>query len=145
MKSWILVANSSQAKLYNSENLRAKELKLLKDLDHPESREKGSELTSDRPGHFQTDHKARSSYEKSHPKQEEAEVFAIELAKLLQDGNNQNEFEKLIVYAAPKFCGMLRQHLGSNLKDFSYIDKDYTQLKTTDLAKQLFKDFCELK
>ena len=145
MKSWILVANSSQAKLYQSENLRAKELNLLQELNHPESREKGSELTSDRPGHYQTDHKARSSYEKSHPKQEEAESFAVELANLLQDGNNQNKFEKLIVYAAPKFCGMLKSHIHFKSNNCSYISQDYTKLIDRDLSEQLYKDFCELK
>ncbi len=145
MKSWILVANSSQAKLFESENLRAKELKLVKELDHPESREKGTELTSDRPGHFQTDHKARSAYEKSNPKQEEAEVFAVDLAKLLKDEFNKNKYEQLIVYAAPQFYGMLKNHLHFLPEEYSHISKDYTKLNAVDLAEQLYKDFCELK
>jgi protein required for attachment to host cells len=46
--TWILVANASQAKLYANTGPK-KGLKLVKDLKHPESREKASDLVSDRP------------------------------------------------------------------------------------------------
>ena len=47
--TWILVANASQAKLYANAGPK-KGLKLIKDMKHPESREKAADLVSDRPG-----------------------------------------------------------------------------------------------
>ena len=47
--TWILVANASQAKLYANTGPK-KGLALVKDLKHPESREKAADLVSDRPG-----------------------------------------------------------------------------------------------
>ena len=50
--TWILVANASLARLY--EHLGPKKgLKLIKELEHPESRMKNAELSSDKAGSFQ--------------------------------------------------------------------------------------------
>ena len=50
--TWLIVANASQATVYETES-HPKTLKLLKEFLHPASRAKGVDLASDRPGHFQ--------------------------------------------------------------------------------------------
>lgn len=145
MKSWILVANSSQAKIFESENLRNKELKLLRDIEHPESREKGSDLISDRPGHYQTSHMARSAYEKNDPKDVAAENFAIEVAGLLQDGHNKNKYEQLVIVSAPQFYGLLNKHMHFTAKNSEHISKDYTKCTEQELSQHLYQQLCELK
>ena len=48
----VLVTNGSQARLFKTE-YQPKNLQLIKEFNHPESREKGKELASDRAGHYQ--------------------------------------------------------------------------------------------
>jgi Protein required for attachment to host cells. len=48
--TWILIANAGEARLFANLGPN-KGLKLLKKMDHPASREKASELVSDRPGY----------------------------------------------------------------------------------------------
>ena len=98
MKIWILVANASKANLYDGTALHTGKLELIEKLFHPESREKQLDLTSDRSGHFATDHKTRSAYEKEHPKDVEAEKFARELAHKLKAGNVNHDYEELIIF-----------------------------------------------
>lgn len=144
MKSWILVANASRAYLYNSDNLRTKDLQLVQKFNHPESREKALELASDRPGHYQTDHKTRSSYEKSHPKEEEAVNFAKQLALMLKEGHNNHEYEQLVIISSPHFYGLLNKNLFVKLDNMHHIAKDYTDLtlqkmKEKELRKRVLK------
>ena len=49
--TWILVANASAAHLYANHGPK-KGLKKLKEFEHTASRDKGSDLASDRPGHY---------------------------------------------------------------------------------------------
>ena len=59
--TWILVANAAQAKLYANQGPN-KGVKLVSEYAHPESREKGSDLVSDRPGHYQGHGNGRGSF-----------------------------------------------------------------------------------
>ena len=140
MNTWILVASASEAYLYSSKDVYAGELQLLEELKHPESREKGVELASDRPGHYATDHSARSAYEKSHPKEEAAEVFAIQLARLLKDGNYNHDYEQLIFIAAPHFYGLVNKHIDFKVDKFIHIPKDYTKYDQRELISRLNSD-----
>lgn len=137
MDTWILVANASEAYLYKSANLYTGDLQFVEELKHPESREKGINLTSDRPGHYQTDHKTRSAYEKSHPKEDEAESFARELAALLKTGHNNHDYEQLILVAAPHFYGLLNKYINFTIDKCTHINKDYTKLTEKELLTKL--------
>ena len=135
----ILVANASEAHLYETDNLRSKDLTLIKSLEHPESRAKGLDLISDRPGHYQTDHSARSAYEKSKPKDTAAENFAIELCKLLNLDRMHNTYKKLVVIAPPKFYGRMQKHLNKHVMEFIHIPKDYTKCKADEIAQHIYE------
>lgn len=139
MSAWILVANASEAYLYGSDNIRTKDIQLLKELTHPESREKGRDLISDRPGHYQTDHMTRSAYEKSDPKEVEAEVFARNLATELKVGLDSHNYEQLVIIASPHFYGLINKHIGFSLDKFTHIPKDYTKLTERELLVQIKK------
>ena len=136
MKTWILVANSSEAVLYEGENLRTDEMiTFVKRFSHQESREKGDELVCDRPGHFKTDHSARSAYEKNDPKDLEAENFARELIATLHLGCNTHEFDHLVLVASPSFLGILQNIFSCKTPalKIDHIAKDYTQLTPGEL------------
>ena len=70
--TWILVANASIARLYANHGPK-KGLQLMKEMSHPESREKVSNLVSDRPGHNPGSGNGHGSFvPAADPKQHEA-------------------------------------------------------------------------
>ena len=137
MITWILVANSADAKIFTSENLRIGDLKMLRELTHPDSRKKTSELVSDKPGHYKTDGGMHGSYEKNEPKEVEAEHFATELARELKTSWDKNQYKHLVIVAPAHFHGLMKKHLDTHLADIVYIAKDYTRYTTEKLAESL--------
>lgn len=137
--TWILVANASQAKLYVNTGPK-KGLKMLKTLAHPESREKGSDLVSDRPGHMQSAGNGQGAYQpKNDPKTNEARHFAQELAKELNHGRSSGEVERLILVAPPAFMGLLNEKLDGPTAQLvsDRFEKDYTKAADKELAGHL--------
>lgn len=127
--TWILVANASLARLY--ENLGPnKGLKLVKELIHPESRLKNSELVTDRPGAMaSTGNGQGAKLPQTEPKTHEAKVFAQELAQELYQGRTQNAFRRAIVFAPPAFMGMLNAVIDTPTAQLvtDRFEKDYTK------------------
>lgn len=141
--TWILVANGSEARLFESE-FRPKSLTLLQEIKHPESREKGAELASDKSGHYQGDAanggSTQGSFsEPTDPKEYEMERFAAELVKELEAGRTANSYQHLIVASSPKFHGLLNKHMNGHISKLieKHINKDFTSLKEKELLSRL--------
>jgi protein required for attachment to host cells len=137
--TWILVANASTARIFENTGIN-KGLQLINQHDHPESRMKGSDLVSDRPGHMQSvgnGHGARQPA--TDPKQNEAEHFAIELAKTLDQARGNGKYERLIVVASNPFLGTLKPRLSGQIQAMisETIEKDYTRATEKELADHL--------
>lgn len=138
--TWILVANASEARLFKTKNTYKIDLELLNHFDHPESRMKNIDLTSDRPGHYESrGGTGRGSYtEHTEPKTVESEHFALQLANEIDSGRVSNSFQKLLVVAPGHFQGLLKKHLNHHLNNIvTFIDKDYTKLPQHDLASHI--------
>lgn len=137
--TWILVANSSTAHLYINHGPK-KGLKKLKAFDHSASRGKGADLVSDRPGHNQSHGNGHGAYNPATtPKQNEAQHFAIELAREMEHGRSANEYQRLILVSPPAFMGMLNSHLGSHVLGLvtDSFEKDYTKATDKELVSHL--------
>jgi protein required for attachment to host cells len=137
--TWILVANASSARLFDK-GASSKSLNLIGEFSHPESRQKGSELASDRPGHYQSKGTAHGAFtESSNPKELEADRFAQELVNKLEQGRVNNEWQDVIVIAPPHFHGLINKHLPTMIKDKikSSFSKDYTNLTEKELGAKL--------
>lgn len=133
--TWIMVANASHAKLFSNHGPN-KGLQLVKELIHPESREKASELVSDRVGNFA----GSGSYaQATPPKEHEAERFALEIAHELEQGRVSNAYEKLILVTSSHFMGLLNGRLSTQVRNkvSESINKDYTSLPVKELAGHL--------
>ena len=137
--TWILVANASLAKLY--ENLGPnKGLKLVKELIHPESRQKNGELVSDRSGAMaMTGSGCGSMQPQTMPKQHEAKVFAQEIAQALYQGRTSNAFKRAIVVAPPAFMGLLNAVIDGPTAQLitDRFEKDYTKTPENELGERL--------
>lgn len=134
--TWILVANASLAKLYANLGPN-KGLELVKELIHPESRQKNADLSSDRTG--STGGNGGPMQPHSVPKQHEAKVFAQEIAQTLYQGRAANAFKRAIIVAPPAFMGMLNNTMDGPTAQLvsDRFEKDYTKSPETELASRL--------
>jgi len=137
--TWILVANAARARLYENTGI-GKGLKLLSEFLHPESRMKGSELISDRAAYVQgvgNGHASRQTA--TDPKQNEAEHFALEIARSLEHGRGQNRYERLILVVGSPFLGTLKARLSAKVLGLmsDTLDKDYTSVTEREISKHL--------
>lgn len=137
--TWILVANASAASIFCNDGPK-KGLVRVKALEHAASREKGSDLVSDRPGHTQSRGNGHGAYVPAKgPKEIEAERFALEVARELDHGRTSNAFQRVILIASPHFMGLVNQHLDPHVRQLvsASIEKDYTKLGEKELAGHL--------
>lgn len=123
MRVRIVVADQSEARFYDAEQ-RDSQLRLVGTLSDPQAHLHDRDLKSDRPGRVY-DHASGSGRrgatahhatggERS-PRKHEAGTFARRIAEQVQAAYRQNEFDRLILMAAPGFLGLLRQALPASL------------------------------
>ncbi len=134
--TWILAASASKARLYaNLES--AAPLRLVKEFNHLESREKTSDLVSDRTGRYESVGNKHGAFTPAiEPKRNAIEHFAIELAKELEHGRADNQYERLVLIAPPRFLGLLTHHINDHVRRLvrRRIRKNYTELEAKELA-----------
>ncbi|MDM7322759.1 MAG: host attachment protein [Gammaproteobacteria bacterium] len=123
MKTWVVVADAARARFFRVDEEASVQggsqyapsaealvgaLVEIKDLSHPESLRKASEMASDEPGMSSVPgmHSKFGMDEKISPKEEEAIRFAKEVAATLHA--DAAEYDRLYVVAPPHFLGLLR-------------------------------------
>ena len=137
---WILVAESSRAKLFSAETPTG-EITEVEDWAHPESRLHEREITSDLPGsnaaHSGASH--HSLDDKTSAKEQEEIYFAKEISEKLEQARNSHQYKKLLIAAAPDFLGVLRKNLGQGVKDLvsQEIDKNLAHMSTAEIRTHL--------
>ena len=137
-KVWLVVAQSSRAKIYETD-LHLTESVEIDDLVHPGSRMHEREITSDLPG------KGAGTGSGSHHgldaqtsvKDAEVDAFARQIDSYLAAALNKGKFDKLALVAAPAFLGHLREHMNKQLADCviyelgkSLVHDSFSELKT---------------
>lgn len=135
--TWILVANASLARFYANSGPN-KGLALVKEIRHPESRQKNSDLVTDRSGSMAgTGRGAMAPH--TLPKEHQARVFAQELARELNEGRNGNRYKRAILVAPPAMMGLLNDSLDSATSTMvtDRFEKDYTKVSEKQIASQL--------
>jgi protein required for attachment to host cells len=123
--TWVLVAESSRAKLYKV-NGRLAPLTEIEAMVNPASRMREAELVSDDAG-------SDSAHER------ESLQFAKRLANRLDSGRTSGDFNRLVLVAPPQFLGHLRNHLSKESMSMVYrqIDKNLVQKSKTVLRTYL--------
>ncbi len=137
---WILAADSAYAKILRTDKKKGP-LELVKELEHPESRMKDSELYSDQPGRaFDSGGQGRHAMENEvDAKKMESIRFAQQLADELKKAAREEQFHKLYILAAPAFLGELREKLDPNVKAMikEEIPKDVVKQMPEEIRKKL--------
>lgn len=134
--TWIVVANASCARIY-SKTKGDHQLSLVKELEHPDSRKKASDLVADGKGRYMARAAVGTYSSRTDPKEVEAEHFAKELADILEHGRTGNDFKALILVASPPFQGMIKEHMSDHLlaQISETIPKDYHAATAKELAE----------
>ena len=138
--TWVVVANSSQARIFTYSE-RNGALKDLKQLDHPPSRAHQRDLTTDRPGRtFNSMDPGRHAMTPSiNPKEHETQKFAGLLADELEAARTRGLCERVFLICSPAFLGVLRKTLTTPaLRMIVHtLDKDLVQEKPDAILKHL--------
>lgn len=137
--SWLVVANSSIARIYKIENRHT--ISEIAVLEHPKSRLNNLDIVSDKPGR-DFERVGISRHGVGHcvtPKKHEFEIFATEIAEFLKHGRLNGRFEGLYLTAGPNLLGLLRGSLDEEtVKSVQgEVDKDLTQLKPSEILTHL--------
>jgi len=113
---WIVVAESSRAKIYAAKN-RLAPISEIEDLVHPEGRMHEGDLVSDAPGSDggATGQGRHIIDDKTTVREQENADFANEIAHRLTQARNEHAFDELVLIAPPAFLGLLRNKLSKTL------------------------------
>jgi protein required for attachment to host cells len=129
-KLCVLVADSAVARIFTARGPDGP-LNEVESLSHTASRLHERDLASDRPGRtFDSVGGGRHAKElEVSPKEEEAVRFAEQLAERMHAGRTAGEFDRLMVVAAPRFLGLLREKLDPATRALVgfELDKDLTR------------------
>ena len=140
MGRWIVVADSSRARFFSYHGLKSP-LTEFEDLTHGESRLHEREITEDLPGsHADSTGQGRHAFEqKAAVKDQEARQFAQQVSAYLERASADNRLDSLIVIAAPKFLGHLRDSFPDNLRAIisSEVSKNLVQQTAEEIRKQI--------
>lgn len=137
-KIWVVVANSSTAKIYVN---NAHKLVEKKSLEHIESHLRDQDLVSDAPGETTSlmSYGPHPMAQKTPPRVKERHLFGDQVVDFLEKGLKAGEFERLYLIANSAFLGYLRQILSEHVRKLIALEipKDLTHLKPEEIREYL--------
>jgi len=144
---WVLVANQAEAQVYSAIRLPGS-LTLQHILKHEAGAAHARDLTSDAPGrvHDRMGSARHSMEPETGVKEEERRRFVKEIVERLKTAHQNNEFEQLVLLAAPAVLGVIRKTVAGNLAKtiIKEIPKDVIGQDLDKIQAQLKRSF-ELK
>ena len=129
--TWVVVANGSRARFLASDE-RLEEIESIVELEHPASRAKAHELTSDDRGRTRPrnkdSHRGAAIAYTTPPHEVELDRFSRQVADRIRTGHAINALDALVLVASPEFLGKLQARLSAPLRRIvrASIPKDYT-------------------
>lgn len=141
-RTWILVADACRARIFSHHQKEG--YRVVKELDHPESRAHVSALVADTNGRKSMGVPG-GGY--GHPgvapdtdaKEVEHEKFARLVAEALERGHFDSAFEDLVLVAPPHFLGLVKSALADPVarKVVETLSKDISQLADHQVIERL--------
>lgn len=136
MKDWILIANKSNAKIYE---LDKKELKLVKSIDNEKARLKESELVSDSPGitmNSVTGPGGRGLGADNQARKQAQKVFTHEISDFVKKSQSLHRYNHLFIFATPSYIGELTSEFSRLKLDIAKkVNKDLSKIRPHQLKK----------
>lgn len=140
-KTWVVVAESSRAKIYEVDKTDStKTLKEIRGFTHSVSRNHKQQLAGNQ--QKESRHSQLTGSLDTHKDHERSE-FARSLGEHLNSARNNHQFNKLILMSPPKFLGDLRKNLGHETNKYvvSEVDKNLVRHNIKDIQAHLPSQF----
>jgi protein required for attachment to host cells len=148
--TWILIADGARARLLEQER-KSRHFNPTSEQEFFGSRAQSKEIASDdrgrsfdsaargQPGDVGTGGHRHGMEPRTDPQRYAEYAFARDLSDHLEKAANEHRFDRLVLVAAPKALGDLRDLLPKTVhgKIVAEIDKDLTNVPTRDLGKHL--------
>lgn len=133
-ETWIVVANSTQARIFKLEGLTLIE---QDSLIHAESRMHEKDLIADKPGAAYSG-VAQGRYgmgQQQSPKKIEVSLFAKQISDHLDNARATGRLERIYLAASPSFLGLLRSEMNNHTQNLvaAEVDKDITHMKEDEI------------
>ena len=140
-RNWIVIANAARARVLE-ESDRPGRYEHVADLVHPQSRMKGAQLDTDRPGHVEgTGHGLGSaSYQpRTDPREREHDRFAREVARVVNEAVAKSRCAGITLVASDPFMGQLKSHLHVQAGKLLLrsLSSDFTTLSDDEVLRRL--------
>lgn len=136
---WTVIASTDHCKIYEFDR-KNKELHLIKQLIHPESRKKDQDLVSDKPGHYKSHNFNRGAFiPDTSPKEVVLEEFARQIANELDLARSQNQYKNLVLISQPKMMGLIQKANNAHVKNLilETINKDNIHFTESEIIDEL--------
>lgn len=153
--TWVLVADEAIARILQRQK-PGDELESVKELTDAAAHADAADLRRDAygrrasgatPSRQNSPHRLRSNANVTSSAGEaelhlEAEGFARRVAEYLADALQKQRYDELRIAAAPRFLGLLRKMLPSQVADVvaEEVDKDLIHLQPREIAERMFQD-----
>lgn len=137
---WVLTADGAKARLFAAD-APIGPLEERETFANPEGRAKQRDLKTDRPGATspRMGRGRRATEPDVSPREHALRQFAKLLVDHLEAGRTGNDFERLVLVAAPAFLGLVRDQMSAPLKSLVSLelDKDFVALGAAELRARL--------
>lgn len=136
MKTWIVVADASRARLFERSSTSVP-LTELQAFVHLQSRQSNYDTADEYGRVFETGKQARHYIEpKVSRVEQEVQLFAQELGRFLNGAVAEHRFDDLVLVAPPAFLGALREHIDDQTQRLvsGTVNKDLTLLDPARIA-----------
>lgn len=141
MKTWIVVVNRVEAKVFEYANKKDSEVEFVTKLENPRGRLKAQEINADKPGIFSSllSHGTRLVKPQS-PTERIAQEFAKKVSHFLEESRQNHNFDDLVLIADPAFLGKMRSHFSRDLRQVisREIPKDLGTVTRDELKNRLW-------
>lgn len=140
MKTWILVADSARARMFEM-GMKNGQLLEVGGYANPEAHSKPSDIGRDKPPRAQESASpARHAMEPhTDPHDKPALKFAQDLAEILEQGRLAHSYTRLVLAAPPRFLGQINHALGAQVSKLvaKTISKDYSRADADEISAML--------
>ncbi len=139
IRTYILIADGARAHLLLSEG-RAKPLAEVPGSEHSQDIRPDHEISAERPGRVhESANVARHAIERDDLHRREKERFAQSLAADLDRRLANNEYDRLVIAAAPETLGVIRSALSEKVRAviLGEVAKDLTKLPNPQVKTHL--------
>jgi protein required for attachment to host cells len=135
---WVLVANAARARCY-ARDVESNALLEVADFVHPQSRQKGIALDTDRGGLVHKSVVSTQFVPHADPQDRSHAEFARELASYLEEAARTHRYSHLAVVSSSPFLGVLKVHLGpATLRQLqSAVALDLTAYQGAELERRV--------